>query len=467
MEDLFSLLDKKRLTDDKQVESIIMDKWSFKEVLDFNENLTELIRTPSPVRHDIEKFHFFVNSSLSAQPWGACVEWSCRLRSVDNLSRFAALYADSIYIQDVFDSYEEKISGLDEFDARYLYAGNLKVLNHLKPLIKSGIVHLVKHPVHHICPACMAREFPNLNKEIKQVEKHIIPLTKHYLRKTSASVFIMEDRRYKSQVILWFKGPPDIVHNGQTLWFPVKIPSWVKQKIKCGIAHEKNLKAIKLTKKEILRTGFIQSELHTALQDILLQKIYSLMLGLNAKYLTDRDADFLILNSMTEDTDFLSYNDILTNTLLYEIPIIHNVPIEYLLKIRNEDYDAFLNFRNSITHIIKTYIVQRKPISRHDAKQVYEDEIYPKVCELNNKVNSIRSLAVKKMVKDLIISASIITIGLFSGIFPAGIKEVLTGMGLLKPGKDLSDSVFNVIHADSEIRNENLYFLWKIKKQQK
>ncbi len=46
MEDLFSLLDRKRLTDNKEVESTIMDKWSFKEILDFNENLNDLICTP-------------------------------------------------------------------------------------------------------------------------------------------------------------------------------------------------------------------------------------------------------------------------------------------------------------------------------------------------------------------------------------------------------------------------------------
>jgi hypothetical protein len=468
MADVFEFLNKNGLTTQDKIESLIMDKWSKRQILDFDESWHEATPIMKPVKTAIDKFRFVVNSNLSAQLGAVCNEWGCRLRSVDKLSRFAALYADSIYIQDYYVPDLKELFQINEMEARYVYAGNLKVLAYLRPLIENSIIVLVEQPTQHICPHCMAEQFPGLDKQINRANADFSSLATKYLRKTKAFIDV-EDLLEYGQATVEFDGSSEIFHDGHISWVPYKVPTWMKQKIKRSLSHGDKSKIV-LTEDEILKTNIIQSKLRTALDDILLQKIYSQLLRLDTTYLTDRDVDFQILNSMTGTTESNSAtknNNALTNNLLYEMPIIQDVPIKFLLKVRKDDYIAFQNFKNSMSQVVNKYIAQHKIITKRDAQQIYLDEIYPQLCKLNTKVSNIRTVAVKKLVKDIIISTSVVAIGWFSGIFPPLVKEAITGLGLLKPGKEIPESIYDIANAEDEIRNEDLYFLWKIKKNKK
>lgn len=468
MEDAFEFFDKKGLVTQEKIEDLVEHKWSIKQILDFNDSFYELMPTIKSVERDIEKFRFVVNSNLSAQVWGACQEWHCRLRSIDKLSRFAALYSDSVYIQDYYMPDLADLFREDESEARLLYAGNLIVLLYLRPLIESGIVVLIDHPAHHICPNCWAKKYSNLNKQIESARNNFSSLATKYLRETTAYLNVDELMRYGFPAI-HFHSSAEIFHNGQTVWVPSKIPTWMKQKIKNTLAQKNKPRKIVFTENEILKTDVIQVELDTALNDILMQKMYSQGMQLNTKYLTDRDIDFQILNFMADcaatDADS-NINTSLASNLLYEMPIIQDVPITYLLEVRKNNYDAFTIFNNSMSKLVNKYVAQHKIFTEREAQQLYLDEIKPQVDKLNRKVSTIRCKAAKKLARDIAISASVVTIGLFIDIIPPAITNVLTAMGIFQT-KDIPSSVTNIVSAENEIRDEDLYFLWKLKKKRK
>src|SRR4030042_5350267 len=99
MKKVFDLLRKNGLSNRQKIEYAIMYKWGLNDILDFNEKLLNEIEEQPQGNYEITNFNFVANSSLSAQTSGPCMELNCRLRRVDRLARFAALYSDRIYIE--------------------------------------------------------------------------------------------------------------------------------------------------------------------------------------------------------------------------------------------------------------------------------------------------------------------------------------------------------------------------------
>jgi len=187
MNKVFDLLQKHGLTNDEQIQSAIMHGWGVKDIFDFNDRLLEAINVHAPGNADITAFNFIANSDLSAQHKGACIEWNCRLRRVDCLARFAALYSDRVYIQNYFADYAHASNS--EFDLRYFYTGDLKILLKLRPLLESGILCLIQsEPGFHLCASCAAKFIPGFESISSKLEKQVDALSEEYLPKTHAAV---------------------------------------------------------------------------------------------------------------------------------------------------------------------------------------------------------------------------------------------------------------------------------------
>lgn len=67
-------------------------------------NLFVLVDVSPPLDHSL--FNFSVNRSLAGFPT-PCSDFDCRINNIDNLARFASLYADTIFIPSPFDKYQE------------------------------------------------------------------------------------------------------------------------------------------------------------------------------------------------------------------------------------------------------------------------------------------------------------------------------------------------------------------------
>lgn len=444
-----------------------MYQWSPKEIIDFNEKLLDAIEPQPKANSDIANFNYVANSNLSAQRSGnSCVGLNCRLQRIDRLARFAALYSDRIYIQNYFDRYPNMlpppnmpIKWLDQ-NLREPFADDLKVLLGLKPLIESDIICFVKHPAFHLCPSCMGKYLPVLTETQRELKNKIRTLSDDYLNSTSARIALWF--QIPDECCIDLKGPEDLFAHGQI--YDLRSDPWLLKK--ANSAHGRaNAQEIELSKKDLKKTGIIEKGLKDVADDILLQHFCSRFVS--AKYLTDRDLDVQLLDSLTYDDDFKAYNEVLRNRILYDLPLLDSVPLDYLLEIRSKEYDAFLVYRNTISHVISEYLAQRKPISNRVGQQIYEDNIYPKLCELNAKVNAIKSSAMRAFKRDIVITSTVAILGMYSGLLPIETQAMIAGLGGLKTAKDALQLLSRSITTPDEIRSDNFYFLWKLSKKQK
>jgi hypothetical protein len=93
----------------------------------------------------------------------------------------------------------------------------------------------------------------------------------------------------------------------------------------------------------------------------------------------------------------LEQNDFATqNTLNYIkpiLPLIENVNIENLLKIRDNDYDSFLVYRDKLREIIQINNLK----TEKDYQDAYSDLIQPEINKMNNILHKNRNHLIKKL----------------------------------------------------------------------
>jgi len=458
MSEIFDLLARNGLKDDAQIESIVMNKWSIGDIVTMSNEISQVLEKNIKPREQrlLTDYTFVPNSDMSAQHHGGCPEWNCRLRRIDNLSRFCTMYADQVYIQNYFAEFEhEPTTKHEEFHFRYTFAGDLKVMLRLRPLIENGIIQWVPQtePGFHMCPSCAKELIPSFEEVNERLERHIDALNKKYLKDTSAT---LEKTPELGLYFVHSKGSKELWEHGEVISILEQAPRSMLAKLKASVEKSQ------LSKRDIDKLGVVRGTLHEIALDIWTKHFLSRFLGLNAKYLTNREIDISFIEAITEDTDFKMYNQILKARLLIELPILDGIPISQLLDIRRKEFGAFLLYRDGIDEIIKNYILPRKPLSELDVSEVYQDVIQPKLNQINMRVKAIKKSLTKKLALNVGITGGILGIGLLSNILTPELKVLLGVVGGIPAIRNFIETALELTGTPEEIRADNFYFLWKV-----
>lgn len=141
--------------------------------------------------------------------------------------------------------------------------------------------------------------------------------------------------------------------------------------------------------------------------------------------------------------------------------MVNDVPLRSLLDLRKNDYDSFICYRNNIDQLIRDYFVNKSDLTPSLAKEIYADLIQPELSKINMKVKSFQDFQLKKAKRDIIISTGLLSFGIFSTF----VVPPLTLPAILASGAEAITSV-KALHSSfqvpSEIKSNNLYFLWKL-----
>lgn len=467
MDEVFDLLKGNDLTDDAHAENIIMHRWSTAHILDFKDSLIELIEAAAvpPGEFSLSEYAFLANSVTSGQhSGGGCISADCRLGRVDELARFAALYSDCVYISNYFSDYAHLSAEaiIDETLLRIKFLGDIRIMLRLRPLLLAGVVRFI-YPGLHLCSTC----FESLTSTFKEVdnrlEKHIDVLEEVYAEKASARLDVLELTSRESLYSIELRCEEDLVEHGQTYVVTSQPSPIIRAMAKAAQSVQENpsKKEYALSKDEILRSGVIRGELYGIARDISLQYLKTRIAGLNLKYLTNRNVDISFLEAVTEDKDFIKYNDVFRTNLVFEMPILQGVPLDSLLDVRQKEHDAFIVYRDTVNEIVNQYVLQRRPLSPLDAKTIYEDLVRPRLSQLNTRVKSITRSRFRKLVPSAAIATGALTAGLCSNVIAPGWELLLYALGLSQAAEGIK-SLVEACQTPEEIRNDSFYFLWKI-----
>lgn len=393
--------------------------------------------------------------SICGDPNGYCQELSCRLDAVERLARFTAMYSDTVYVPNPLAYHTDGHSYDDwplEAQRKRLFE-DLVVITRLAPLIRSGHVFLVT-PVLHLCSKCAENHRPKY--QLTQARRR---LAKQYL----AAIESAEIRKVGQYYLLAVRGPADLFHENFAGFQARRCPQQLQKMPR---------------KYQQLEDGHVVSISRTALQTIGIHRwlaskavgrasfglTFSELLG--TSYVTDSQLDLSYMQSTSIDRAIAQRNKIIADHLCSLLPFLPDVPLTSIIKLRKNEGDAFLAFRQALQHIIDNAANVDKPFTSADAQQLYSDVLRPELAKLSSMLSKRRRTLVSQATRQTIAAfgAGTLTFGIYSGLATATVPAVAATLGALGTAQIIMKWL-NAQDARDAVSQHHLYFLLRVQHQ--
>lgn len=437
--ELYDYLDSLGLSDYNALFSYVMRKWNQKELRRVVNYLFQLIKPGFGNEGSI--FNFVSNSSL-AGGLIPCSEPKCRVRNIKNLARFAALYSDCVLIPSPIDKH---IHGEGEIIREHLL-GDIQIIFELKPLIEAGLIDFITQDIC-LCKECLSKHLENREKFESDLALLYDAIDSEYLNNIHYTV------KYEyNKPVVYVKAPEKYgLHKNIVVRFRKYVPKEIKQLVKPG-------EEVTLPSNVIREIGVLNLLTSDVIDDLILQNVWVNAYG--STYLTNREVDINMINTLHSKIEFEKSSRIV-DALSHTLPIIQNVDLTKIVELRQKDGESFNVYRDSLTKILHN----QQSYDIKDLKEMYRDKILPELNNINLTIKNNKKNLTGSIVSDVVFASSIVSVGLYKGLLPADIGQVLAAIGGVKFAYDLYSKVGKYIKEDESIRNNQFYFLWKLQQK--
>lgn len=105
--------------------------------------------------------------------------------------------------------------------------------------------------------------------------------------------------------------------------------------------------------------------------------------------------------------------------------------------------------------------------TEQDAREIYSDIINPQLTKLDLKVKSAKRDLLKLSYRKGLAWTATISFGIYSGFIPSNLAAAATALGFSKVAADFLEMAMNKSDSEDNIRNDDMYFLWKVRQLSK
>jgi hypothetical protein len=454
--DVFELLERKNLNVSRDFKFEIL-KLSENDMHDLSEEISESLRK-TDLAHigPVESKVFNFTASPYTVGFMGCTNTACKVSQAREFVSYSILYADSVALPNVFPIYSQlpNLSSSQFEEYRLHFASDILVLWELEPIIRAGLAAFVPKDIA-TCKECgdklesswnsienkMIKAFANLESEISSKSRLIMTPTENGIVK---------------QLIL----PQELYNQVLISIDPEESPKWLANTRKYKRAINSG-EPFELTAKQIEKSGIIKFVLYDFLD---WARVYMFSrVFMQSKFLTSRPVDGLLFDALIDNPELRWTSRNIQESLPLKIPTFKGVDAKILLRIREDDFDSFLNFRSKIVEIENEYRKKNGIITKSDAEELYEDVVYPSLIHLETKTKAIQGELRKKVARNISIAIALVFAGISTGLIPNDLSLVLKAIGgceLVKTASDLWKST----EVPEEVRSDPFYFLWNVDK---
>jgi hypothetical protein len=449
MNPVLQILENRGLVSSDSVERFFND-WTFKEVKAVQEELDaaldqdpESVQAVSAVN---DPFNFVASASIRGDL--GCDSWECRLEKVRLLARYAALYTDRTVVPLPLGILR-RLEG--EYAVRRYLSGTILCVQQLRPLVEARIVDFAR------------QEFPYCTEHLHQaLPAHAsISKTAHKLYLENEDRFAIHAQPPEDYEDQWpafkIEGPSEFLEHGRIFRVASEIPDWLRGWHR--LSDER-----KLSKATLRKSRMISDIFDDLARDLAIEQV--LGLKYDAKYLTNLPGEALMLSRFSSQDDYFAHcRNVLCAQLTHAIPLLEDLPVRTILKVRGSERDAFLQYRAALNSIVDDYIKQRKVVGKKEAKEIYSDILLPEVLKLNSEAKAVRRSAIKRAAAKSLIAAGVVGLGVFGGFLPTQLAEVIKTVGGIGLARELGEAFASVEKNPTQIRNSNFYFLLRLSQE--
>jgi hypothetical protein len=453
---LFEVLHESGLLSDGEVCRSAIESLSPKQIFELTAVLTQTFGS-EPASYVGEAFTHSASLSLSGDS-NECNSLPCRISRIDQLIRFALLYSDRVYMQNPFVQYsywEPYFKRAHEADLKDKVYDDLCVVKQLEPLSDTDYVVLVT-PKYRFHPACLAESVLGTGAG-RRLRKARQQLAAQYLSKSRATLELDKDA---GNYVLNLEGPQILYdHLGYLRNFE-ELPKALSR-------NTHLLRALESGECKALPTPLLKTlRAHESLADNVVDNVCShLLMTLDVKsyFLSDRSVHASFLGMLSRDIEMDRRNLLAFRHLTSEVPFVGDVDIKDILKVREREHDALIQYRGALNQAIETFRSDTAVSSHKQARLLYQDVIAPRLASLDRKIKDSKRDLVKQAYRPFVGWVAAISFGLYSGLISTQVAGLASAIGLIQTGTRFVQDVMSLGDVDKQARADDLYFLWKVK----
>jgi hypothetical protein len=446
MKHFFEVLDLRGISSEQDLPAI--DRLDKKEVFKLYEDLYSSISnfqdgaaSRPDKKLDSDPFNFVASASIRGD--STCQAIDCRLAKLDFLARFSALYATEVTVPVVL-SHPDKLDSADEAK-RLLGLASLTLLR-FHPLITNGIVKpatLITNHCEHVYPIVrQMRTFVGLMADggAKDFQNEF------------RAIYQRPDKSPSGRPTVYLEGPADFLEHGSMVFLFDHGPNWVAKSWRYdteGMVEFRGPKKLRL-----VQTIFDRMASDTS---------FYLAYGLQrrARLLTDLPGDTMLLDWLTDDQSLVS-KSIALKYLDHSLPLLAELPLGTLVRIRQQERDSFEMYRNAVNSLIEDIVASDAHLSEDAAKDAFRSKLAPQIAKLRAEVALERKRQQRRIVGGISSLAAAVGMGTFA-VLPFLIKAALVASATAVGTSLATKAATSVCEhgADLSQRNE-LFFLLQV-----
>jgi len=419
---------------EKDVEKLYIDVYSSV----FGVQTSRAYDRQSPHLPDTFSFH----ASASIRGASGCGAPECRIKKLDFLSRYAALYATELTfpLSMVAPERAEDIAQM-----RRLLERDLPALLYLRPLITGGIVFPVmmrtQHCLHH---AKWMRNMSSLVHDFSQAAAKA-------LRSEFRIMYQIPEKSPSGRPTLYFEGPDGYIEHGELVALYDRKPKWLP----------KNTRFDKNGRVEV-RGLHKQHMISQIFEDFADNMTFYLAYGAqrNTRFLSDMYGETEFLEWLTEDQR-MSAKSVALRELHHCVPILNDLPIATIVRIRNEQRESFDNYRDTITTISSEILGSKQRVTKKQAREMFRAAIEPELHKMNKEMLAYREAQRNRVAGGVAILAAGVVLGAYAGI-PVMASVPLVAATTGAAVRVLGKAAEAACEHGPETKKNDLYFLLKL-----
>jgi hypothetical protein len=387
----------------------------------------------------------FASSSLRSDSGCRC--WSCRHAKLDALARYACLYADRLIVPISLTSLLN-----DEDPARFAIADLYYKVSVLRPLFDANIA-VFAPDIHCFCLGC-GHKFDNLCDAYDAASFGV------YLERIGLDIRVIY--RPPARGRSWYvelEGPPQYIPHGHLVMQPLgdysRTPRWAPKRLSpIGGRLGAEMDQHRTRTYRVGGTHFGQLA-----RDAVIQQYHGIRY--NAPYITDSPVEARFLERVYPRDDNALNLRVLLEHMQHELPLLTDVPLRRILKIRQSDYESFSLYRNALQQVIREHFRNGQRFTSDVAHEICADMIMPQIRRLKLDAVSKRRSAIRRALSGTVAVSATLGFGLISGIIPLDLERLFQIGGVALAGK-LGDILAAMEKHPAEIRSHNMYFLLRL-----
>ena len=450
---LLDLLDNAKILQDDRIDVRRVLKLSAGQIKDIGKQASIVTQPTAAAARD--RFSHIATLSLGGATV-PCAGLDCRIRHIDQLVPFAALYSDRVYVHNFLSDHSEHphsglVPSLD--DRRYKLLDDLQVLLRVRPLIEAGLIVPVT-ATGEVCNQCVALGAFGTGAD-KRFSRERKRLAARFAEEMSV---VLEHTA--GEWSIQCKAPVDLLEHGGTYELYEEPPDPLLDAPRL-LKRAINGESVTLSRNARRELAIDEHAANGVFGSVIFEMAVSQALG--SSFLSDTNLPIEILAAVSGDADLTRRNSLVQRHITSLVPFAGDLSAAGILKVRQREAESFLTYRQALNRAIDDVQDRGKSFTERDARAIYADVLAPDLARLDRAVKSARKDVVKEVGRSVVGWTAAISFGMYTGLLPAQLALAGKALGLTKVLADVATGAGRLLSPEDAVHKEDLFFLWKIR----